>query len=169
MRHKVAGRSLGRSTNHRKALRRNLIADLLRYGKIKTTLAKAKSVRGQAEKFITLARNRGDAERLIEMAEDHDETKLKSLLTDAQTGRLLRLVDDGDQDGLEREAKAISAHAQRLVARNIADRELLTKLFSEIAPRYQNRPGGYTRVVRLGQRKGDAAEIVLLSLVEEEL
>jgi large subunit ribosomal protein L17 len=169
MRHRIAGRGLSRTTNHRKLLRRNLIGDLFRHGKIKTTLAKAKAVQGQAEKFITLARNRGDAERLVEIAEDRDEAKLKSLLTDAQAGRLLRMVEGSDQPGLEREAQAIAAHAQRLVARDITDRDLLTKLFSEIAPRYVNRPGGYTRVVRLGRRKGDAAEMVMLSLVEEEL
>ena len=76
MRHKVAGRRLGRDTKHRKHLRRNLISQLFTYEKIKTTQAKAKSIRAQAEKMITLARNRGDAERLIELAEDGKEEEL---------------------------------------------------------------------------------------------
>ena len=168
MRHNVAGRSLGRGTNHRKMLRRNLITDLFRYEKIKTTEAKAKAVKAQAEKFITLARNRGDAERLLELAEDRDETTLRTLLTDAQVNRLLVLVEAGDHDGLSQETLAIASHAQRLIARDITDREIVHRLFHDVAPRYVNRPGGYTRILRLGKRKGDAAEMVMLALVEEE-
>ncbi len=168
MRHRVAGRRLGRDTNHRKALRRNLISELFRHGKIKTTEAKAKAVRGQAEKMITLARNRGDAERLMELAEDGNDATLRRALTEVQATRLLRLVEDGDGDGLEREARAIAVHAQRLVGRDIHDKDVLYKLFHDIAPRYLNRPGGYTRIVRGEQRKGDAAQMVYLMLVEGE-
>lgn len=168
MRHKIAGRSFGRSTNHGKMLRRNLITDLFRHDKIRTTEAKAKAVKAQAERFITLARNRGDAERLLELAEDRDETTLRTLLTDGQVNRLLALVDAGDQDGLERETKAIASHAQRLIARDITDREVVNRLFHDVAPRYVNRPGGYTRVLHLGRRKGDAAEMVMLALIEDE-
>lgn len=166
MRHKVAGKHLGRDTNHRKALRRNLISQLFAHEKITTTRAKAEAIRGAAEKMITLARNRGDAERLIELAEDGDEATLLRCLTDAQTRNLLALAND--PDGLERKATAISVHAQRLVGRDIHDKSILYKLFHEIAPRYVDRPGGYTRVVKLGQRKGDAADMVLLALVEAE-
>jgi large subunit ribosomal protein L17 len=168
MRHRVAGRSLGRDTNHQKMLRRNLITELFRYETIKTTEAKAKAIRAQAEKFITLARNRGDAERLVELAEDRKEGDLRLLLTDAQTSRLLRLSEAKDVDLLEVEARAIAAHAQRLVGREITDRGIVNKLFHEIAPRYVARPGGYTRIDRLGARHGDAAQMVKLSLVEEE-
>lgn len=168
MRHNVAGKRLGRSTKQRKGLRRNLINQLFQHEKIKTTEAKAKAVKGQAEKIITLARNRGDANRLIEMAEDGKGDDLRLIVTDAQANRLLGLAGDGDNAGLEREARAIAVHAQRLVARDITNRDILQKLFQDIAPRYVNRPGGYTRIVRLGQRKGDAAEMVQLSLVEGE-
>ena len=168
MRHRVAGRTLGRDTKHRKSLRRNLISELFRHGKIKTTEAKAKAVRSQAEKLITLARNRGDAERLLDLIEDGDEATLRGVLTHAQAERLLRLHEADDVDGLEREARSIAVHAQRLVARDIHDREVLYRLFHEIAPRYINRPGGYTRLVRIGPRKGDAAEMVYLMLVEGE-
>lgn len=168
MRHRVAGRGLGRDTNHRKMLRRNLITELFRHEKIKTTEAKAKSIRAQAEKMITLARNRGDAERLVELAEDGKEEDLRRLLTAGQATRLMRLVEGKDADALAREAHAIAVHAQRLVARDITDRSIVNKLFHEIAPRYVSRPGGYTRIIRLGLRHGDAAQMVMLSLVEEE-
>lgn len=124
MRHRVAGRRLGRSGGHRTALRRSLITELLRHERIRTTRAKADAIRGAAERLITTAK-RGNA--------------------------------GGD-------LKAV--HARRLVAARLNDPEIVKKLFDEIAPRYADRPGGYTRIVRLGPRPGDAAEMVLLELVE---
>lgn len=166
MRHKVAGRRLGRDTNERKMLRRNLMTQLFQHEKIKTTEAKAKAIKSQAEKLITLARNRGDATRLMDLAEDGNEDELRTLVTDAQARRLMGL--SSDTDALEREARAIVQHAQRIVAKEITDRDILAKLFTDIAPRYISRPGGYTRIVRLGLRKGDAAQMVQISLVEGE-
>ena len=169
MRHRVAGKRLGRDTKHRKMMRRTMITQLFRHEQIKTTEAKAKSIRAQAEKMITLARNRGDADRLIDLAESGDEEMLSRLLTEAQARRLLREAEAGETDALEREARAIAVHAQRLVARDIQDREVVNKLFHDIAPRYLERPGGYTRMVKLGMRKGDAAKMVQLMLVEEDI
>ena len=125
MRHRVAGSRLGRSSGHRKALRRSMITELFRHERIKTTRAKATAIRGAAEKLITLSK-RGNAA--------------------------------GD-------AKLI--HARRLAAGRLNDPEIVKKLFDEIAPRYAERPGGYTRMLKLGLRNGDAAEMVLLELVEE--
>lgn len=124
MRHRVAGRKLGRSTGQRAALRRTLITEFFRHERIRTTRAKADAIRGAAERLITTAK-RGNA-----------------------AGEL----------------KAV--HARRLAAARLNDPEVVKKLFDEIAPRYADRPGGYTRIVRLGSRPGDAAEMVLLELVE---
>jgi len=125
MRHKVAGRKLGRSTGQRRALRRNLLTELFRHERIRTTRAKATAVRGEAEKMITKAKRSNAAG----------------------------------------EAKTI--HARRLASAMLNDSEVVKKLFDDIAPRYVERPGGYTRVLKLGPRLGDAAEMVILELVEE--
>ena len=117
MRHKVAGRKLGRSTGHRKAMYRNLVTDLLSYEKITTTEAKAKEVRGLAEKMITL----------------------------------------GKKGGL---------HSRRRALSFILDKKVTDKVFDEFAPRYAERPGGYTRIIKLGPRLGDGAAMVQLELVE---
>ncbi len=125
MRHRVAGRKLGRKKDVRAALRRNLVKQLFEYERIRTTRAKAQAVRGQAERLITLAK-RGNA------------------AGDAQM-----------------------VHARRLAAARLSDPESVKKLFDDIAPRYEDRPGGYTRIVKLGPRMGDAAEMVILELVED--
>jgi large subunit ribosomal protein L17 len=128
MRHRVAGRKLGRDTKQRKHLRLALATALLQHGRIRTTEAKADFIRADVEKMITLA-------------------KRSQAMNDPN-----RVV-----------------HAQRLVAARLNnDRELVQKLFNEIAPRYANRPGGYTRVYKLGPRKGDSAPMVLLELVDRE-
>jgi len=124
MRHRVAGHRLGRSSAQRTALRRNMMTELFRHERIRTTRAKADAVRNAAEKLITTAK-RGNA-----------------------AGEL----------------KAVNA--RRLVAGRLNDPEMVKKLFDDIAPRFADRPGGYTRVVKLGRRLGDAAEMVLLELVE---
>ncbi len=127
MRHKVAGKILGRSSGQRNALRRVLIKQLFEHERIETTRAKAQAIRGQAEKLITLAKRGNSAE-------------------DASKG----------------------VSARRLaIARLGDDKEIVKKLFDEIAPRFENRPGGYTRMLKLGPRQGDAAEMVILEFVEE--
>jgi len=125
MRHRVAGHRLNRSTDHRKALRRNLIKQLFEHERIRTTRAKAQAVRGQAERLITLAKRGNEA---------------------------------GD---------AQAVHARRLAAARLGDAETVKKLFDDIAPRFEDRPGGYTRIIKLGTRVGDAAQMVLLELVED--
>lgn len=109
-------RKLGRPTDHRKAMLRNLTTSLLREGKIQTTETRAKEVRRMAEKMITLAK-RGDL------------------------------------------------HARRQVLSYVYDETVVKNLFDEIAPEYADRNGGYTRAMKLGPRRGDAAELVILELV----
>ena len=132
MRHRVKGKKLNRSTGHRKALRLNLTLALFEHGRIKTTEAKAKFVRGHAEKLITVAK-RGLAKAEVEGNE----------------GR--------------------AVHARRIAASRLNnDRVVVQKLFDELAPRYSEREGGYTRILKLGPRKGDNAPMVLLELVDRD-
>jgi len=125
MRHNVAGYRLGRDKDERIALRRIMVKQLFEHERIQTTRAKAESIRGQAERLITLAKRGNEA---------------------------------GD---------AQMVHARRLAAARLSDAEIVKKLFDDIAPRFQNRPGGYTRMIKLGPRLGDAAEMVILELVED--
>jgi len=125
MRHKVAGRILGRDIGHRKALFRNLIKALYTHERIMTTEAKARAIRADAEKLITKAK-RG-------------------------------LADGGNR-----------VHAQRQVVAYLDDKTIAKKVFDEFAPRYVSRNGGYTRMIKLGKRQGDAADMVILELVDTE-
>jgi large subunit ribosomal protein L17 len=119
MAHRVDGRKLGRATNHRLALFRNLVTDLLKHERIITTEAKAREVKGLAEKMITLGK-RGDL------------------------------------------------HARRQALRFVYDKSIVDKLFDDLGPRYARRPGGYSRMVKIGPRQGDGARMAQLELLGEE-
>jgi large subunit ribosomal protein L17 len=117
MRHGYAHRKLGRTSSHRNAMFRNQLASLIQSERIVTTLPKAKELRPQIEKLITLAKND-------------------------------------------------SVHARRQAARSVPDDATIAKLFDTIGPRFSARPGGYTRILKLGARRGDAAEMAILEFVE---
>jgi len=131
MRHKVAGRRLSRTSEHRLAMRRNLVASLFQHETISTTMEKAKEVKSFAEKLITLA-------------------KKGTLAARRQAIQLL-----GNRDIIEDEDGT-----------PIKKGTIIGKLFSELGPRYLDRPGGYTRIIRLSLRRlGDNGRLVLLQLV----
>ena len=137
MRHKVAGKKLSRSKDARKALRRNLIKQLFYHERIRTTRAKAQAIRSEAERLITIAK-RGNAAGGAAMV--HARRLVAARLGTPYLG--------GGEEDYERE-------------------NVLNKLFDDIAPRYADRPGGYTRILKLGPRLSDGADMVLLELVEE--
>lgn len=176
MRHRVAGRRLNRSDGHRRALYRNLITELFRHERIQTTEAKARAIRSKAEKLITLSR-RGQSDTILDLARANDEQGLAALVQTKRAQKLLSLAREaGELDGEEQETKdaeleqavrAMGVHARRQAAGRLADPEVVRKLFDELGPRYQGRPGGYTRILKLGQRKGDGASMALIELVEE--
>jgi large subunit ribosomal protein L17 len=116
MAHRVDGRKLGRATDHRLALFRNLVTELLKHERIITTEAKAREVKGLAEKMITLGK-KGDL------------------------------------------------HSRRQAIAFVYDRKIVDKIFDELGPRYADRPGGYSRMIKIGQRLGDGARMAQLELV----
>lgn len=148
MRHRVAHRKLGRTTEHRKALLRNLCTSLIEHERIITTLPKAKELRPFAERAITLGK-RG-------IKADSPEASLHARRLAAayfQPGNAGRRPDGGYKRPRPTRTAGVSA---------------LQKLFDEIAARFADRPGGYTRIVKLGARRGDGAEMALIELLGSE-
>ncbi len=119
MRHGMANRKLGRTSAHRAALFRNQLASLIDKERIITTLPKAKELRPQIERLVTLS-------------------------------------------------KSDSVHNRRQAERVVAEDALIAKLFATLGPRFAERPGGYTRIIKLGTRRGDAAEMAILEFVGYE-
>jgi large subunit ribosomal protein L17 len=135
-RHMMRGRQLSRDTEHRKALRRNLVQSLFEHGKVRTTPAKAKEVRAFAERLITLARTGTLLARRRVIAALQDR----------------RLVDE-NQDFIEEGPT----------------RTVVQRLFNDVAPKFADRRGGYTRIIKTSDfRIGDGGDIVLLQLLTEE-
>lgn len=135
MRHRMFGRQLSRDSEHRKAMRRNLVQSLFEHGMVRTTLPKAQECRAMAEKLITLARTGSLAARRRAIATLQDR----------------RLVDE-DQEFITEGSKTV-----------------IQKLFNDIAPRFADRRGGYTRIIKTSDfRIGDGGDIVVLQLLTEE-
>ena len=120
MRHGKRGRKLGRTASHKRAMLNNMATSLFDNGKVRTTLPKAKELRGVVERLISFAK-RGDL------------------------------------------------HARRQVLRRIQNKVVVAKLFDEIGPSFAGRNGGYTRMFKLGPRRGDSSELCLIELVTDEV
>jgi len=172
MRHRKAGRTLGRTSGQRKNLYRSLVTALLLHERVQTTEAKARAIRRHAEKLITLSR-RGQTDRILELVRASDEGALAQLIQAKRAEKLLALAADEasdsgtDPNALEETVRAMGVNARRLAAGRLNGRAAVQKLFDELGPRYVDRPGGYTRILKLGYRKGDAAPMALIELVTE--
>ena len=174
-------RKLGRTASQRKALLRNQVTMLLQHGKIRTTEAKAKEIRKIAEGLIASA---------VKEKDNFEEVTVKAKVArkDAEGKRVKEVVDGKKKtvyDEVQKEIKKDAPsrlHARRQMMKvfypvkevpakgagrkkNTKEVDLVAKLFDEIAPKYADRNGGYTRIVKIGQRKGDGALEVLLELV----
>lgn len=174
-------RKLGKTSSQRKALLRNQITQLIYHGKIITTEARAKEIRKQAESLIALA---------VKERDNYDtvEVEAKVPVKDKDGKRVKEVVDGKKVTKFETVKKTIKKdkpsrlHARRQMLkvlypvvevpadaagkkRNTKNVDLVAKLFDDIAPKYADRNGGYTRIVKVGPRKGDAAMEVVIELV----
>ena len=136
MRHQKHGRTLGRHSDHRKAMWSNMVCSLIVHERVKTTDAKAKELKRIAERAINWSASLGD------------------LLT-------------RDPEKLDADDKARVVHHKRMAQRVVKQPEALSKLFDEVGPRFIGRQGDFTRVLKLGNRHGDAAPVSLVELVEK--
>ena len=174
-------RKLGRTSSQRKALLRNQVTNLLYHGKIVTTESKAKEIRSIAEHMITLAVKEKDNFETVTVKakvarKDKDGKRVKEVVD----GKKVTVYDEIEKTIKKDMPSRLHARRQMLQIlypvtevpaelagrkRNTKKVDLPAKLFDEIAPKYANRNGGYTRIVKIGQRKGDAAMEVIIELV----
>ena len=174
-------RKLGRTSSQRKALIRGQVTSLLNNGKIVTTEAKAKEIRKVAEGLIAMAvKEKDNFEEVTVKAKVARKDKDGKRVKEVVDGKKVTVFDEVDKT--IKKDKPSRLHARRQMnkvlysvtevptaaagkKKNTKTVDVAQKLFDEIAPKYANRNGGYTRIVKIGQRKGDAAMEVLLELV----
>lgn len=168
----ATNRKLGRTTDIRLAMLRTLTTDLLVHGKIETTLPRAKEVKSIADSIIALAIKEKDNfemvdKKIVKAKLDSKGNKVTELVKSKNGKEYLKVVKE---EVTEKRQKDMTSrlNARRKIMRKINKVDgvdLPGKLFGEIATKYADRVGGYTRIIKKGQRRGDAAEIVILELV----
>ena len=170
-------RKLGRTTDHRLSMLKALTTSLLLHGRIETTEAKAKEVRSIVEKLITLGikeqSNFTTAEKKVSYAKvDEAGKKVTEEVTSKNGKKYNKVVREITTKTVEIDMPSRLAARRKMFNRinkikdeNGKNIDLTAKLFGEYADKYKDRTGGYTRILKLGQRRGDAAEVVILELV----
>lgn len=173
----ATNRKLGRTTDIRLAMLRTLTTDLLVHGKIETTLPRAKEVKSIADSIIALAIKEKDNfemvdKKIVKAKLDSKGNKVTELVKSKNGKEYLKVVKE---EVTEKRQKDMTSrlNARRKIMRKtnkIVDSEgnkidLPSKLFNEIAPKYEGRVGGYTRIIKAGPRRGDGAEVAILQLV----
>ena len=174
-------RKLGRTSSQRQALLKNQVTALIANGKIKTTEAKAKEIRCIAESLIAKAvKEKDNYETVTVMAKVARKDKDGKRVKEVVDGKKVTVYDEVEKTIKKDMPSRLHARREMLKVlypvkevptaaagkkRNTKEVDLVAKLFDEIAPKYENRNGGYTRIIKIGQRKGDAAMEVIIELV----
>ena len=173
----ATNRKLGKTTDIRLAMLRTLTTDLILHGKIETTEARAKEVKAIADSLISLAMKEKDNFETVDVKVskaklDSKGNKVTELVKSKNGKEYLRVVREETTEKRQKDMPSrLNARRKMMKTLNKVKDEngknidLTAKLFNEIAPKYEGRVGGYTRILKLGQRRGDAAEVVILQLV----
>ena len=173
----MANRKLGKTTDIRLAMLRTLTTDLILHRKIETTEARAKEVKAIAHSLISLAVKEKDNFEEVEVKVSRAKLDTKgnkeTELVKSKNGKeYLKVVREEVTEKRQKDMPSrLNARRKMMTKLNKVKDEngknidLTAKLFNEIAPKYEGRVGGYTRILKLGQRRGDAAEVVILQLV----
>ena len=156
MRHQKKGHRLNRPADQRRALLRTLTTQVLKYGRITTTEAKAKAVKAEVEKMITLAK-RGKEDLSARRA-------VSSYLLEHRTSQI-RKIDVKKGEAIDENRYKVLKQDENGKTAKVRERTVAQQLFETIAPKYSDRNGGYVRVLHLAPRKGDGAPMALIELV----
>ena len=174
-------RKLGRTSSQRKAMLRGLVTALLNNGKVRTTEMRAKEARKIAEGLIALAvREKDNFETVTVTAKVPKKDAEGKRVKEVKDGKKVTVYDEVQKTIKKDNASRLFARRQMLkvfvpvtevpadgvkVRSNSKKVDMVAKMFDEIAPKYENRKGGYTRIVKVGPRKGDGAEVAIIELV----
>ena len=170
-------RKLGRTTDQRLAMLKGLTTDLILYGKVETTEARAKEVKAIADSIIALAIKEKDNYDMVDVKVvkaklDADGRKVTELVKSKNGKEYLKVVKEETTESRQKDRPS-RLNARRKIMKKLnkvtdsdgKNIDLPAKLFGEIAEKYSDRVGGYTRILKAGPRKGDAAEVAILQLV----
>ena len=173
----ATNRKLGKTTDIRLAMLKSQVTDLILHGKIETTEARAKEVKAIADSLISLAVKEKDNFETVEVKVskaklDSKGNKVTELVKSKNGKEYLKVVKEETTEKRQKDMPS-RMNARRKIMKTVnkvKDAEgnnidLVSKLFNEIAPKYEGRVGGYTRILKLGNRRGDAAEVVIIQLV----
>ena len=165
-------RKLGRPTDQRLAILKNQATDLIMHGKIETTEARAKEVKAIADSIIALAVKEKDNFETVEVKVvkaklDSKGNKVTEMAKSKNGKEYLKVVKEETTEKRQKDMPSrLNARRKMMTKINkVKDIDVIAKLFNEIAPKYEGRVGGYTRIIKAGPRKGDGAEVAILQLV----
>ena len=168
----ATNRKLGRTTDIRMSMLKTLTTDLILHGKVETTEARAKEVKSIADSIIALAIKEKDNFEMVDVKVvkaklDSKGNKVTEIAKSKNGKEYLKVVKEETTESRQKDMPSRLNARRKIMTKvnKVKDIDLLDKLFNEIAPKYEGRVGGYTRIIKAGPRRGDGAEVAMLELV----
>ena len=168
----ATNRKLGRTTDIRMSMLRTLTTDLILHGKVETTEARAKEVKSIADSIIALAIKEKDNFEMVDVKVvkaklDSKGNKVTEIAKSKNGKEYLKVVKEETTESRQKDMPSRLNARRKIMTKvnKVKDIDLLDKLFNEIAPKYEGRVGGYTRIIKAGPRRGDGAEVAILELL----